>query len=78
MNVVRQIYDNLPETIKAPKSLKNRRVEVIMLTLDEEIESQKADGPKKDCQIDDFIGAWTGEPLVRPDQGEFEDREPLK
>ncbi len=77
MNVVRQIYDNLPETIKAPNALKNRRVEVIMLPLDEEIELEK-DTLKSYRAIDEFIGAWEGEPLVRPNQGVFESRELLK
>ncbi len=76
MNVVRQIYDHLPESIKAPNVLKNRRVEVIMLPLDEEVES--ISHPKNSHPIDEFIGAWEGEPLVRPNQGTFEFRETLE
>lgn len=35
MDVVRQIYESLPESIQMPDSLKNRPVEVILLPLDE-------------------------------------------
>ena len=35
MTAIRQIYENLPKTIITPVFLKNRRVEVIMLPLDE-------------------------------------------
>ena len=35
MDVVRQIYESLPETLDMPDSLKNRPVEVILLPLDE-------------------------------------------
>ena len=35
MDVVRQIYESLPETLEMPDSLKNRPVEVILLPLDE-------------------------------------------
>jgi len=35
MDVVRQIYESLPESIRMPDSLKKRPVEVILLPLDE-------------------------------------------
>jgi hypothetical protein len=77
MDAVRKIYKNLPDTIKTPNGLKNRHVEVIMLPLDDN-EVTKADhGGKRANPIEEFIGAWEGEPLVRPDQGEYEEREPL-
>ncbi len=78
MNAVRKIYENLPPTIKTPVSLKNRRVEVILLPLDGDADSGRSKALKKAYPIDDFIGAWKGERLVRPDQGDFEVREPLK
>ncbi len=34
MDVVRRIYESLPDTIDMPDSLKNRPVEVILLPLD--------------------------------------------
>ncbi|MCP4105636.1 MAG: hypothetical protein GY749_08885 [Desulfobacteraceae bacterium] len=78
MNAVRQLYENLPKVINVPDVLKNRRVEVIMLPLDEEDKPEKQNTRRKMNPIDEFIGAWGGEPLVRPDQGEYEIREPLK
>ncbi len=78
MNAVRQVYENLPKMIKVPDVLKNRRVEVIMLPMDEENKPEKQNTRRKTNPIDEFIGAWEGEPLVRPDQGEYEVRELLK
>ena len=35
MQVVREIYDNMPDTLTVPETLRHRRVEVILLVLDE-------------------------------------------
>jgi hypothetical protein len=80
MTVIRQVYEKLPETIVTPAALKNRRVEVIMLPLDEaDAEFEKPNSLKKQKNpIEEIIGAWEGEPLVRPDQGIFELREVLR
>jgi len=78
MNAVRQIYENLPGMIKTPAFLKSRRVEVIMLPLDGKVLSEKNKTNKNANPIDEFIGAWEGEPLTRPNQGEPETRELLK
>jgi|GEM_PF-5150093 len=72
MTAIRQIYD---KTIITPIFLKNRRVEVIMLPLDEDTDKfkkPKVRGRQKKNPIEEIIGAWEGEPLVRPDQGAFE------
>ncbi len=77
MQTVRKIYENLPKVIRVPDALKNRRVEVILLPLDDV--PATSPGPCKGKNpIEDFIGAWKGKPLVRPEQGEYESREPLK
>ena len=77
MDVVRQIYASLPETIQIPDSLKNRPVEVILAALDEA--PVKPDKKRKKRKLSyEFLGAWKGEPLSRPEQGEYEIREPLK
>jgi hypothetical protein len=49
-----------------------------MLLLDEADLSEKSKILKHTNPIDEFIGAWEGEPLARPAQGEFENRELLK
>jgi hypothetical protein len=77
MDVVRQIYESLPETIDMPDSLKNRPVEVILLPLDEApVRPDKI--RKKQKSAYEFLGAWKGEILTRAEQGEFETREPLE
>ena len=77
MDVVRQIYESLPESIRMPDSLKKRPVEVILLPLDEA--PVKPDKKRKKQKLSyEFLGAWKGEPLSRPEQGEYEIREPLK
>jgi len=78
MNVVRKIYESIPGIIRIPSALKNRRVEIIMLPLDDDRLPEKPKIYRKANPIDEFIGAWDGEPLVRPEQGEFENRELLK
>lgn len=76
MTPVRQIYENLTKTIITPVFLKNRRVEVIMLPLDEAADKFKKPKSRKKQKnpIEEIIGAWEGEPLVRPDQGIFENQ----
>lgn len=76
MDVVRQIYESLPETIQMPDSLKNRPVEVILLPLDE-APGRPDKRRKKQKSAYEFLGAWKGEALTRPEQGEYETKEPL-
>ena len=77
MDVVRQIYESLPETLEMPDSLKNRPVEVILLPLDEA--PVKPDKKQKKQKVSyEFLGAWKGEALTRSEQGEYENRESLK
>ena len=77
MDDVRQIYESLPETIRMPDSVKNRPVEVILAPLDE-TPGKPDKRRKKQKSAYEFLGAWKGEILTRPEQGEFETREPLK
>ncbi|MGO8716609.1 MAG: hypothetical protein ACLQSX_12160 [Smithella sp.] len=77
MDVVRQIYESLPESIRMPDSLKNRPVEVILLPLDEAPDTLDKKRKKRKLAYE-FLGAWKGEALTRPEQGEYETREPLE
>ena len=77
MDVVRQIYESLPESIRMPDSLKNRPVEVILLPLDEAPDRLDKRRKKRKSAYE-FLGAWKGEALTRPEQGEYETREPLE
>lgn len=69
MEAIRKVYERLPKTIRTPDALNRRRVEVILLPLDK---PAKAGRPAraKGNSIEAFIGAWHGDPLVRPDQSE--------
>ena len=77
MDVVRQIYESLPESIRMPDSLKKRPVEVILLPLDEAPDTLDKRRKKRKSAYE-FLGAWKGEALTRPEQGEYETREPLE
>ena len=77
MDVFRQIYESLPETLDMPDSLKNRPVEVILLPLDEAPDTLDKRRKKRKSAYE-FLGAWKGEALTRPEQGEYETREPLE
>ena len=67
MDVVRQIYESLPETIQMPDSLKKRPVEVILAPLDEAPDTLDKRG-KKGKSAYEFLSAWKGEALTRPEQ----------
>ena len=69
--------DILEGIIKIPRSLKHRMVEVILLPVDTEMLplniSEEGVSP-----LGRFAGAWSGEPLVREEQGTYEVREEVK
>jgi hypothetical protein len=77
VETVRRIYERLPKVIRVPDALKNRRVEVILLLLDD-VPATPPGTHKSKNPIEDFVGAWKGKPLVRPEQGENESREALQ
>lgn len=77
MQATRQIYEDLPNMIPVPEHLRHRRVEIIMLPLDEEAIKQAIDTWPPGF-FEATAGAWLGEPLERAPQGEFEQREELK
>lgn len=78
MPYFRQIIEALPETITVPPELRHRRVEIIILPLDEiavngKIAAVDANGwPLGFFEATE--GRWAGEPLVREAQGEYETR----
>jgi hypothetical protein len=77
MEATRKIYRQLPDTLRMPKNLKHRRVEVILLPLDKEKDSH-IDSNTAVSPLAHFAGAWAGELLVREDQGAYEVREEFK
>ncbi|MCX6045312.1 MAG: hypothetical protein NT075_09370 [Chloroflexi bacterium] len=78
MNYFRQIIEELPETIIAPPELRHRRVEIIILPLDEVIGNGKSTAVDANGWplgfFEETEGRWAGEPLVREPQGEYETR----
>ena len=76
MEAVRKIYSQLPDVLKMPKRLQRHRVEVILLPLEEET-SVRSPTEIKDSSLARFAGAWSGEMLVREEQGTYEVREEL-
>lgn len=77
MEAFRKVYESLPKTVRTPDSLKGLPVEVILLPLDRPASPKRKVRPRQN-PIEQFIGAWHGEPLVRPDQGQYEVRKTLK
>lgn len=77
MEAIRKVYKQLPDVLKMPKELQHRRVEVILLPLDEEAPSPRA-AKATASKLARFAGAWAGEPVVREEQGEYETREEFK
>ena len=78
MPYFRQIMEALPETITVPSALRNRRVEIIMLPLDEIAPNGKSATVDANGWPEGFFeetfGCWAGEPLVREPQGDYETR----
>ena len=69
MNAVRQLYNDIPETILIPKEFIHKKGEVIIM-MDEspQLKSEK--------KLKDFFGSIPDFPERLP-QGEYEDRESL-
>ena len=78
MSYFRQIIEALPETLIVPAELRNRRVEIIMLPLDEVAPNGKPAAVDANGWPLGFFqeteGRWSGEPLVREPQGDYETR----
>jgi hypothetical protein len=72
MDAIRQIYESVPDTITIPPEWRRRRVEVIILPLDDGETGQS--GP--DDEIKKFFGSLPDLP-DRGLQGEYEEREDL-
>lgn len=64
MEAIRKVYKQLPDVLKMPKELRHRRVEVILLPLDEEVPSHRT-AKAIASKLARFAGAWVGEPVVR-------------
>ena len=69
MNAVKQLYNDIPETITIPKEFIHQKGEIIIM-MDEPIQ------PKPKKSLKDFFGSIPDFPERSP-QGEYEKRENL-
>lgn len=81
MEAIRQIYERIPGTITIPLELRDRRVEVIILPLDQN-EEKKSNGEALDVNgwpIGFFEATFGSAPDLpeREPQGEYEVREEI-
>jgi CO dehydrogenase/acetyl-CoA synthase beta subunit len=77
--LLRQIIpsDMLEGVVNLPQGLENRLVEMILLPIeDKALASEEVTGSLSSLQR--FSGAWHGEPLVREEQGAYEQRDNLE
>lgn len=74
MSQIRKIYDDLPEQLLVPVEFAHRRVEVVMISLD--------DVHRPRAWLPDFFaktaGQWQGLPIQRGAQPEQESRGDLR
>ncbi len=74
----RTIYDAAPALVEVPLEMRQRRVEVIILALEEQ--SPNGNGGTTDALgwpagfFEETAGQWAGEPLVREQPTEYETR----
>lgn len=75
MEAIHKIYERIPAMIPIPEEVQNRRVEIIIVPLDDEI---SANGETRgDPDIAQFFGCLPDFPERAP-QGEYEIREELE
>lgn len=78
MNTIHQIYDDAPESIVIPESLRHHRLEVVLIDLSETtVDALGANGWPGGF-FERTAGQWAGEPLERAPQGDYEPREDLE
>lgn len=78
MNYYRQVYTKAPHVLEVPLELRDRPVEIIILTLDEQaIKLQPVELDELGWPVDFFAataGQWAGDPLVREQPTDYETR----
>ncbi len=78
MSVMKLVYEDLPEVVEMPKELQHHAVQIIISPLTDDVSSHKSGKSDNAGFISSFAGKWKGVPLVREEQGEYEDRERLE
>jgi hypothetical protein len=80
MNHYRRVFEDMPDSVAVPPELRHRRVELILLPLDETLDNhEQAEGQG---WSNDFFtqtaGCWAGDPIVRESPDDYETREELE
>lgn len=82
MSTIRQIFEDMPSILAIPATMQHRRVEVILLPLDEiEAKVQPTVCDEFGWPVGLFekvTNGWQGEPLVRAEQDVISERLELK
>lgn len=75
MEAIHKIYERIPAMIPIPEEVQNRRVEIIIVPLDEQVATNRE--KTGDPDIAEFFGCLPDFPERAP-QGEYEVREELE
>ncbi|HQV23681.1 MAG TPA: hypothetical protein PLJ88_11380 [Agitococcus sp.] len=62
MYALRQVYDNPQDFIPVPETIKNHRIEVIFMVLDDDVTEFEAKSQASSNPILDFAGCWNDMP----------------
>jgi hypothetical protein len=76
MFALRQVYDDLPETLSVPIDLRHKKTEVIFIALESE-ESILVKPISGKATLASLAGSWDGD-IAREPQGESEIRQELE
>jgi hypothetical protein len=78
MNAIREIYEDAPESIVIPESFRHRRVEIVLIALDEiPTEAVDANGWPVGF-FERTAGCLVADPIERAPQGDYEARKELE
>ncbi len=78
MNAIREIYEDAPESIAIPESFRHRRVEIVLIALDEiAAEAVDANGWPVGF-FERTAGCLVADPIERAPQGDYEARKELE
>ena len=78
MSALNLVYDDLPEVLEMPKEVQHHSVKITITPLDDNKKSKQGSSDKPANWLSNFAGRWEGTPLVREDQGEYEERDRLE
>ena len=78
MNAQKFIYYDLPAVLKMPKEFQHHSVKITITPLTDNEKSTNRSAIRPANCLSNFAGKWKGAPLLREDQGKYEERNRLK